>query len=66
MIWLVLAIGNFENGNIVGFYLLVFDLWVGYGGQLWISGKVVGICLGMRLWRSKMGFGGVDEAVWIR
>jgi hypothetical protein len=42
----------FVNGYRVGFGCGDLDLDLGCGEVLWISGKVVGFCYGMRLWRS--------------
>lgn len=62
----------FVNGYRVGFGCVVFDLDLGCGKVLWISGNMVGICLGfevvekLRRWIEtgcESVFGVVDFAV---
>ena len=45
----------FVNDNVDGIYYGIDDWGFGLWRRVWISGKRVGICLGMRLWKSGGG-----------
>lgn len=45
-------------------WLVVFRFGFWGEGELWVSGRVVGICLGMRGWE-RMGIGGVGFVGWL-